>query len=219
MVKNPFSLQALKKRRRTWWRVLGERIGALVSAVWRWLVKAYNHLSGELKRRAFMARLHRADIILASPRALSLSPGPLIYRLVLRARYVHSMLYLGDGKIIHTTTRSGVVIGPLPRRIYKRDRYTILRVPNLRPELGWQIVREALKFKGRKLDEAGLLTNVPARLLGLRRPLLRLERNRTWCSKLIQQAYSASGIDLVPQTRVETITSEDLSRSPLLEKV
>ncbi len=218
-MKNPFQLQALRRKRRHWWRVVWERIRTLSSAVWRWLVRSYRYLTGELRRRAVIARLQRADIILASPRALRLTPVALIYRLFLRARYVHSMLYLGDGKVIHTTTRFGVVIAPLPRKIYSEDRYTILRMPDLRPEQAWRVVREALSFRGRKLDQAGLLTNVPARLLGLRRPLLRLERNRLWCSKLIQRAYSAAGVDLVPQARAETITSEDLSRSPLLKKI
>ena len=218
-MKNPFQPKVLKKRRRSWWRTLGERIRALLAAIWRWIVKAYNYLSGELRRRAVIARMQPADIILASPRTLRLSPVALIYRLILRARYVHSMLYLGEGKVIHTTSRAGVVVARLPRGIHKGHSYTILRVPNLRPEKRWQVVREALEFRGQKLDQTGLLSNVPARLLGLQKPLLRLEKNRLWCSKLIQQAYSAGGIGLVPQNRADTVTSDDLSRGPIWEKV
>lgn len=218
-MKNPLKWKGLKRKGRFDWRGIGQRIKAAFSAVWAWIVKAYNQLSGELRRRAVVAKMQKADIILASPRTLRLSPVPMIYRLFLRAQYVHSMLYLGGGKVIHTTARSGVVVDPLPRKIYKRDRYTILRARHLRPKQRQQVVAEALRLRGRKLDRAGLVTNVPAKLIGLRKPLLRLEKDRLWCSKLICQAYSANGIDLVPQNNIETVTSEDLSCSPLLERI
>jgi hypothetical protein len=218
-MKNPLKWKGLKRKRRVDWRGIGQRIRAVFSAVWAWIVKVYNHLSGELRRRAVVAKMQKADIILASPRTLRLSFLALIYRLFLRTQYVHSMLYLGGGKIIHTTGRSGVVVDPLPRKIYKRDRYTILRARHLRPKQRQQVVAEALKLRGRKLDRAGLVTNVPARLIGLRKPLLRLEKDRLWCSKLICQAYSANGINLVPQNNIETITSEDLACSPVLERI
>ncbi|MGD2154805.1 MAG: hypothetical protein PVG79_16170, partial [Gemmatimonadales bacterium] len=198
-MKNPIRWSRLKRRRRSAWRAIGERLEAVLSAVWAWIVRLYDRLSGELRRRAVVAKLQKADIILASPRTLRLSPVALIYRLFLRSQYVHSMLYLGGGKIIHTTGRFGVVVAPLPRKIYRRDRYTVLRAPQLRPQQRQQVVAEALKLRGRKLDRSGLVTNVPARLFGLRKPLLRLEKDRVWCSRLIWQAYSANGIDLVPQ--------------------
>jgi len=218
-MKNPLKWKGLKREGRSAWRGIGQRIKAVLSALWAWIVKLYNHLSGELRRRAVLAKMQKADIILARPRTLRLSPVALIYRLFLRSQYVHSMLYLGGGRIIHTTARSGVVVAPLPRKIYRRDRYTILRARYLRPQQRRQVVDEALKLRGRRLDRTGLVTNVPARLFGLRKPLLSLEKNRLWCSKLICQAYSATGINLVPQDNVETITSEDLSRSPRLERI
>ncbi|NIR76407.1 MAG: hypothetical protein GWN99_19560 [Gemmatimonadetes bacterium] len=196
-----------------------EWIVAVASAIWAWIIRAYLYVSGGLKRRATVARLRAGDIILASPRTLRLSPVALLYRLILRARYVHSMLYLGDRKIIHTTMRAGVTVGNLPRKIYRKDRYTILRAPQLGPAQRDRVVAEAMKFEDTKLDRAGLVSNVPARLLGLKKPLLRFERDRLWCSKLIYHAYSAAGIDLVPGENIETITSEDLSRSPRLERV
>lgn len=192
---------------------------AAAAAVWSWIVRAWLFLSGELKRRATIARLRRADIILASPRTLRLSPVALLYRLILRARYVHSMLYLGDQMIIHTTMRAGVTVGSLPRKIHREDRYVILRARELGPRERGQVVTAALRLKDTKLDRAGLVSNVPARLLGLRQPLVRFERNRLWCSKLIYHAYSEAGIDLVPDANIETITSEDLSRSPRLERI
>ena len=179
----------------------------------------FYHLSGELRRRAVLARLQPADIILASPRTLRLSPTALMYRVFLRAKYVHSMLYLGDGKIIHTTTKYGVLIAPVPRKIFKKDRYTTLRMKHLQTEQCRQVVAEALKLKGKRLNYVGLVMNIPSRLLGFRKPLVMLEKNRLWCSKLICQAYRAAGIELVAPEHREHVTSEDLSRSLLLEKI
>jgi hypothetical protein len=217
-MKNPFKPQH-RKGEQNFWKIVRERVKALLVVVWAWIVNTYNRLSGELRRRAVIAKMLEADIILASPRTLQLSLVALIYRLVLRAQYVHSMLYLGGGKVIHTTGRSGVVVAPLPRSIYKKSRYTILRVRRLHPDQRERVIADALRFKDKKLDRAGLVTNVPAKLFGLRTPLLRREKNRLWCSKLIHQAYVANGIDLVPQSQTETVTSEDLSNSPLLERV
>ena len=176
-------------------------------------------LAGNLRRRAFIAKLHKADVILASPRTLQLSLVGLMYRLLLRARYVHSMLYIGDGKIIHTTTHHGVLIASVPRKIAKKGHYNIFRARNLRADQRERVVEEALKLQGQQLDPAGLVTNIPARMLGFRKPLLRLEHNRLWCAKLVYKAYSAAGIELVPPNNTETITSEDLSHSPLLHSI
>jgi hypothetical protein len=160
-----------------------------------------------------------ADIILARPRTIHLSPVALAYRLLLRAEYVHSMLYIGRGKILHTTSRHGVVVAPAPRTIYKRDRYSILRHPRLTASQRSQVVEEALRLRGARLDYPALVTNVPARLTGLRKPLVRLEANRLWCSRLIVRAYSAAGAEIVPPDRAENVTSEDLRHSPLLVRL
>lgn len=214
------------KRRRQWWRAVRQRLEAFLqrakawlAAAWAWIVNTFRRLSGELRRGAVLANMVPGDIILASPRTIKLSPIALAYRLLLRSRHVHSMLYLGGGRMLHTTDRHGVVIAPVPRRIFKRDRYTVLRAPSLRPEERRQVVQEALKSIDAKLDRAGMVTNVPARLLGLRKPLVRMERNRLWCSKLIERAYAAAGVELVPPEVKENVTSEDLSRSPWLQTV
>jgi hypothetical protein len=193
-------------------RYLFERLWLLVQALW-------HHLSGEAKRQAVMAKLRKADIILASPRITTLSPIALSYRLVLRSRYVHSMLYIGDGRIVHTTAKDGVVVSKLPRSIFSRERYAIFRVKNLDPEKRDQVVAEALKWRNRKLNYAGLITAIPSRLIGLRKPLLMWERTRIWCSKLVYKAFSAENIELVPPEKAESITSEDLSRSYVVERV
>jgi hypothetical protein len=191
----------------------------LLDTSWSLIKDLWRYASGEARRRAVIARLQKGDIILASPRITTLSPIALSYRLILRSRYIHSMLYIGDGKIVHTTARDGVVVSRLPRSIFRRERYAIFRVKGLNPERRDRVVEEALKWRHRKLDFAGLITTIPSRLIGLRRPLLRWEKNRIWCSKLVYKAFSAEHIKLVPPESSESITSEDLSRSGMVEKI
>lgn len=185
----------------------------------QWFRRIIGELSGRFRRRAFMNKLQRGDIVLASPRTIKLSPVALTYRLLLRSRYVHSMLYIGQGQIVHTTTRGGVVVDKLPRKIFRSDRYAAFRVRGLKSNQRSKVVHEALKWRYRKLDHVGLVTNVPSRLLGLQKPIMRWERNRVWCSKLIYKAFKAVGFEIVPFEKSENITSEDLSRSPMLERV
>jgi hypothetical protein len=179
----------------------------------------WHYLSGEAKRQAVVAKLRKADIILASPRITTLSAIALSYRLVLRSRYVHSMLYIGDGRVVHTTAKNGVVVSELPRSIFRRDRYALFRVKNLDGEKRDQVVAEALKWRNRKLDFAGLITTIPSRLIGLRKPLLMWEKNRIWCSKLVYKAFMAENIELVPPEKAERITSQDLSHSCMVDRV
>lgn len=195
------------------------RIGRVPGAVWRWIVRIVRHLTGGMRRAAVLGNMAPADIILASPRTLSLTPVALAYRLLLRADYVHAMLYVGRGKMVHTTTRHGVVVEPVPRAIYRRDRYTILRARAMDARQRERVVAEALRYRGARLDVSGLVTNIPSRLLGLRKPLLRLEKNRLWCSKLIARAYAAAGVVLVPDDRAENVTSEDLRHSPAVVRL
>ncbi len=179
----------------------------------------FQGFSGDLRRRATVAKMKKADIVLASPRTVRLSPIALAYRLFLRSRYVHSMLYIGNGRILHTTTRHGVVVTRLPRKIFRKDRYATFRVKNLSEPQRERVVQEALKWKDRKLDHAGLVTNVPSKLVGLRKPLLRWEKNRIWCSKLIYRAFLAADVEVVPPDRAQNITSEDLSRSLTVKRI
>jgi len=182
-------------------------------------LKVFDRLSGKLKYKTIIAKIQKADIILASPRTLCLSPIALIYRLFLGSRYVHSMLYIGDGKMIHTTAKYGVVINKVPRKIFKKDQYSIFRVKNLSMEQRENIVNEALKYKNKRLDHIGLITNIPSRLLGLKKPFLRLEKNHLWCSKLIYNTFLVNNIKLVQNEKAENITSEDLSQSQVVEKI
>lgn len=179
-----------------------------------------DRLSATARRRVLLFRMKKADIVLASPRLGRLSPTALMYRLLLGSRYVHSMLYVGKGRMIHTTARRGVVRGRMPRKVFDWDRYAVYRSRDLTASERDRIVQEAVQSLGRKLDHAALVTNIPSRWLGLRHPLWRLEENRVWCSKLIADAYLAgAGIELVPGKHTGTITTEDLSRSPALERV
>jgi len=88
-------------------------------------------ITGRVRRRAVLARMKKGDIVLASPRLVRLSPIALAYRLLLGSRYVHSMLYVGSDRMIHTTTRHGVVMGRIPRKLFDRERYAIYRAPGL----------------------------------------------------------------------------------------
>jgi hypothetical protein len=198
---------------------LGRRLARLVTDLWARGIGYVRRLSRRMRRAAVLGNMVPGDIILARPRTLSLSPGALVYRLLLRAEYVHAMLYVGGGRMVHTTTNRGVVIAPVPRTIYRRDRYAVLRHPWLDARQRTRIVEVALERRGTRMDHAGLLSNVPARWLGLRQPLVRLERNRLWCSRLIVQAFAAAGAEAVPPERTENVTSEDLARSPYLVRL
>jgi len=213
-MKNP-----LRRKGPFWLKKAGRYVKTSLVRLWTEVVNAYARMAGRLERRAFVARLHKADIILASPRTLQLSAINMMYRFFLRAKYVHSMLYLGNGKIIHTTSKKGVQIANLPRKIYKRGHYKVVRADHLTPQQRDMIVEEALKMQGQQIDPAGLITNIPARMLGFRKPLLRLEHNRLWCAKLIYKAYSTAGIELVGLEHVGNVTTEDLSHSRLLKTI
>jgi len=179
----------------------------------------WDRWSGRARRRAVIARMQPADIVLASPRLRRLSLTALLYRILLRSRYVHAMLYLGDGRIIHTTARDGVTVGPLPRKLFDRERYRIRRLPGLAEPDRERILAAAQDLLDHGLDHVGLVANIPARWFGLPHPLLRAERRRLWCGKLIQTAYARAGYRLVPPQDAGTITSEDLARSGALVDV
>lgn len=200
-------------------RVRGHGRGKRLPAFRRRVDGIVRRWSGRLRRRVAMARMEKADIVLASPRLSRLSATAILYRLFLGSRYVHSMLYLGGGRILHTTSRRGVTVGRLPGKIFRRERYAVYRAKTLSAEGRERVVRAALARKDRKLDHAALVTNIPARWLGLRNPLWRLEAHRLWCSRLIYESYLEAGIELVPEGKAGTITSEDLSRSPALERL
>jgi cell wall-associated NlpC family hydrolase len=186
----------------------------------RWVERVrriMQRLVGRARRRALLARMRPADIVLASPRLRRLSMTALMYRLFLRARYVHSMLYIGDGRMLHTTARHGVVADHMPGKLFDRDSYAIYRVPDLTDDQRRRIVTQAQQHLDDKLDHAALVSNIPSRWFGLRSPLVRMEENRLWCSKLIVDAYrDAVGVELVPSKKSGTVTTEDLSQSDAL---
>lgn len=174
-------------------------------------------LGWKIKRQTIILKLRKADIILVKPGLFSLSPIALLYRTLLHSKYVHSMLYIGNGKIIHTTTKDGVTIHKVPKKIYKRNRYSIYRARYLNTNQRNRIVNESLKFKDMKMDIMGLVVNIPRKLFGLKKSYLNIEKNRLWCSKLIYQAYSAVGIQLLDECESRIITSESLSKSKFLD--
>ncbi|MFP3927981.1 MAG: hypothetical protein ACLFUP_03685 [Desulfobacteraceae bacterium] len=175
--------------------------------------------SRRVRRKRFLSKMEEGDIILAAPKTLGLSLPALMYRLFMRSHFVHSMLYIGEGRIIHTTAREGVVIASAPRKVFKKDRYAVLRVKGSAPVDRRLAVEKALEWKGKKLDHVGLIANVPSRMLGLRTALASMEQERIWCSKLIYQAYASVGIELVSTDKAEVVTSEDLFYSPLVTRV
>jgi cell wall-associated NlpC family hydrolase len=201
----------------TLWQSLGRStLGKWIRGLRTFVVR----LGVTMRRRAILSRMKEADIVLASPRLRRLSPTALLYRALLGSRYVHSMLYVGGGRMIHTTAVHGVVVSEVPRRVFDRERYAVYRAVDLTAHQRQRVVAEALQLLDRKLDHAALITNIPSRWFGLRHPLLRLEKNRLWCSKLIADAYrDGAGIELVPKKHAGTITTEDLSRSTALERV
>lgn len=190
--------------------------GGPVAAAWTRIGAWWQRTLGRARRQALVARMQPADIVLASPRLRRLSPTALLYRLLLRARYVHAMLYLGDGQVIHTTARHGVTIDRLPGKLFDRQRYRVRRAPDLTEDQRRRIVAEARDLLDHRLDHAGLVTNIPARWFGLPHPLLTTERNRLWCSKLIHTAFARAGVELVSDQEAGTVTSEDLAASPRL---
>jgi cell wall-associated NlpC family hydrolase len=177
-------------------------------------------ITGRVRRRAVLARMKEGDIVLASPRLVRLSPIALAYRLLLGSRYVHSMLYVGSDRMIHTTTRHGVVMGRIPRKLFDRERYAIYRVPGLTDAERAKVVDRAVASLERELDPVALAANIPARWFRLREPVARIEKNRVWCSKLIAEAYrEGAGVEIVPRDAEGTVMTEDFAKSPVLERV
>lgn len=189
----------------------------------RWLrgpASFVGQLTGRVRRRAVLARMKKGDIVLASPRLARLSPIALAYRVLLGSRYVHSMLYVGSDRMIHTTTRQGVVMGRIPRKLFDRERYAIYRAPDLTDSERERVVEHAVASLERELDPVALAANIPARWFRLREPVARIEKNRVWCSKLIAEAYrEGGGVELVPPDAEGTIVTEDFARSPALKRV
>ena len=185
----------------------------------RKITSKFDFLSSRIKRRTVILKLKKADIIMAKPRLFSLSPLSLLYRIILRSDYVHSMLYIGNSKIIHTTTKDGVTIHNVPWKIYKKNNYTIFRVKGLNSETRDQIVNEALKLQDMKIDLLGLISNIPRNLFGIKKSFSKIEKNSIWCSKLIYQSYSTVGIKLVEEDESGKITSDILSKSKLLKVI
>ena len=95
----------------------------------------------------------------------------------------------------------------------------LFRVKGLNSDIRDQIVNEALKLQDKKIDLLGLIGNIPRNLFGIKKALLKFEKNSIWCSKMIYQSYYSVGIKLVSEDESGKITSHILSKSKLLEVV
>lgn len=199
-------------------RIIKKTRGALTAA-WRSLSGLFVRTAGYLKKQAFITKMKKADIIFASPRTRRLPPIALTYRFVLRAHYIHSMLYIGEGKVLHTTSRHGVVIDDVPKKIYKKEKYAVFRLENLSTKQQEGIIQSAMQWKGKKLDYVGIYGNVFRKFFRFKKKRQASEKRRTWCSKMIYSSYASQGIDLLPAKKHKAVTSDDLTRSPLLTKL
>ncbi len=176
-------------------------------------------LVGRFKRRAVITRLHKADIIVASPALKRLSFIALLHRLMLRSTYVHSMLYIGNGKILHTTSRNGVVIHKVPGKIFSKKRYAVYRVRVISREQKTRVIEEALKWHKAKIDHVAMFKLIPQRLFGWFRPVATEKDKSLWCSRLIYRSFLNAGINLLPDQNTSIVVSEDLANSPLVKRI
>ncbi|MBD3386498.1 hypothetical protein GF407_16445 [candidate division KSB1 bacterium] len=176
-------------------------------------------LVSRFKRRAVISRLHKADIIVASPAFKRLSFIALLHRLMLRSTYVHSMLYIGNGKILHTTSNHGVVIHKVPGKIFSKKRYAIYRTRDISRDQKTRVIEEALKWHRAKIDHVAMFKLIPQRLFGWFRPAAMEEDKSLWCSRLIYRSFLSAGIDLLPDQDTSLVVSEDLANSPLVKRV
>ncbi len=197
----------------------GQRFKKRVVDFFRSIKIVFPRLVSRFKRRAVITRLHKADIIVASPALKRLSFIALLHRLMLRSIYVHSMLYIGNGKILHTTSRHGVVIHNVPGKIFSKKRYAVYRVREISREQKMQVIEEALKWHRAKIDHVAMFKLIPQRLFGWFQPAATEEDKSLWCSRLIYRAFLSAGIDLLPDQDTSIVVSEDLANSPLVKQV
>lgn len=179
----------------------------------------WRRVTGAVRREILLSGMRKGDIILASPPWYRLSPIAFWYRMLLRSRYVHSMLYLGDRKILHTTIRRGVVIHRVPRKITRRDRYAILRLKAGHSVNMDRVAQYALSMQSNRVSITALIATLVVRLTGSTRFRSKMVRKSLRCSQLIDLAYSTAGMTLVPSRPRETIISQDLMDSPFLERI
>jgi hypothetical protein len=182
-------------------------------------ISVWHNLSGVLRREIMLSGMRKGDIILASPPWYRLSPIAFWYRVLLRSRYVHSMLYLGDRKVLHTTIRRGVVIHRVPRKIARGDRYAILRLKSLYSVNTNRVAVYALAMQSHRVSIVSLIVTIIVRLTGSFESWLKVCRKSLRCSQLIDLAYGTEGMTLVPSRPRETIISQDLMESPFLERI
>ncbi len=182
-------------------------------------VRFFRIFTGKVRRQAAISQLKKGDIILASPLTRRLTFISLFYRVLLKSHYTHSMLYIGNGKIIHTTDRFGVIVTRVPRKIYRPDIYSVYRIKKIDDSMRDAIVTAAFKWQKHRLDRAGLVKNLMMNLFRLKKPVSEGNKNKIWCSKMIYLSYLFAGIELLPKNQAEHITSDTLSKSYLLERV
>jgi len=105
-----------KRKKKINWKKVKKRFAFFLSKPLNLFFRRYSRISGKVKRQVFISRMKEADIVLANPKIIRLSMFALFYRLFLRSQYVHSMLYIGNERIVHTTAKDGVVIDKVPRK-------------------------------------------------------------------------------------------------------
>ncbi|HHS14185.1 MAG TPA: hypothetical protein ENN03_10530 [bacterium] len=182
-------------------------------------ISIWRNLSGVLRREIMLSGMRKGDIILASPPWYRLSPIAFWYRVLLRSRYVHSMLYLGDRTVLHTTIRRGVVIHRVPRKIARGDRYAILRLKSPYSVNTDRVAAYALTMQSHRVSIVSLIAVLIVRLSGSAQFRFKLARKSLRCSQLIDLAYDTEGTTLVPSRPRDTIISQDLMESPFLERI
>ncbi len=138
---------------------------------------------------------------------------------MLRSTYVHSMLYIGNGKMLHTTSKHGVVIHRVPGKIFSKKRYAVYRVEGMNRQQKNRVIEEAVKWHKAKIDHIAMFKLIPQRLFGWFRPPLEAENKSLWCSRLIYQAFLKAGIDLLPGRQTDMVVSEDIAGSPVVKRI
>ncbi|MBE5136827.1 hypothetical protein HJ040_22290 [Vibrio parahaemolyticus] len=155
-----------------------------------------------------LKQLQQGDIVLEAGETPVISE---MIKKVTKSDYSHAMIYI-DHTLIHAVKKGGV-FSKNPQRILlsSKDSFKVLRLkdPTLHPKL--ESICDNARAKVGSLystTEAGkaVLPNTPQG-----------KNRKQFCSRLVAQSYSESGIELV--NNADYCTPEDISNSALLEVV
>jgi hypothetical protein len=107
-------------------------------------------------------------------------------------KYIHAAIYMGDAQIIESNGY-GVTMTHIYSYGFKEpDDAYILRYPNLKPDQIFRLIRTCRENMGR--EWSGLQV---ARVQTLKDTDNRDDGNKTFCSRLVAEAYESVGIKLV----------------------